>query len=163
MSKHEIGCLNHCPRGGDGGKGWLLIVVAVIAVVVAAMCWKARRGIETGLNVAAVIGEVILWVLGVAFALGVAAGVFLAARAIVRRVQAARAARPQARIALPEPVHRITQLSSPAPAAIEPPRPRWYPSRPENWVRARPAARSPRSPEPAEVDDGNARNHSQFR
>jgi hypothetical protein len=150
MPTHEIGCLHHCPRRG-GGIGWLLILVAIAVLVVGAVCYKARHAISTGLNVIAVIGEVILWMVVAGFGLGLLAGTSLLIRAIVRRVQETRDARPVPRTALAEPVHRITQIGTPA--AVEAPRTGWQPSRTENWVPAR----------EQEVDSDSPRAHSRFR
>lgn len=152
MSKHEIGCLNHC-RGGSHGSGGKLLggMAVVVLLILIGITWKARRGVETGLHTVAVIGEVIMWAVAAALILGVAAGFAWVAWKIWRRVQAARKARPAA---LPAPP-RIIEISNRAPEAIEPARTEqagWIPSSTDNWV---PPARQ-------EAND-DARPYSRFR
>jgi hypothetical protein len=66
MSKHEIGCLKHCP-GGGGGVSALTIVAGIVVVVLSAALWKVRHGVETGL-------EIISWVMLIVIGLGALLG-----------------------------------------------------------------------------------------
>jgi hypothetical protein len=155
MPTHEIGCLRHCPGGGGGGKGWLLLIAAAAVLVIGAAAYKARHGIETGLNVVATIGAVIMWTVAVAFMLGVATGIGWVGWKFWRAIQAARAARAARPAPLPA-AYRITPIANRAPEAIEPARPDytagWVPDPGKAW---RPAPRQ-------EVDD-DARSGSRFR
>jgi len=102
MPNHEIGCLNHCPRGG--GKGWLAVLM-IVAVVVVAMGWKVRHGIETGV-------EIGLWVAGAVVGLILASVITLVAVKIARRVRAAQAQRPAPPETYAEPAYQITQMGT---------------------------------------------------
>jgi hypothetical protein len=117
MSKHEIGCLRHCPRpGGDSNPG--LIVVVVVLGILAYGAYHVRKGIETGINVALYVMAIVL------IAVVVSGAVFAAVR--VRRALRQRSTR-TAVIPAPHTIIRLgttergsTALDSSArPAAID--------------------------------------------
>ena len=162
MSKHEIGCLNHCTPGGHGGGGsWKLLGIVIVAVVVTGLGYKVRHGIETGIDIG-------LWVTGSVVGLIIVALVTLGVVKITRRVRVARAARP-AELPAIEPVYKITQMSThrTVRGAIEAPRTspeaipgHWYVKDTEAPARRKAAT----TPHQETDDDGDySRSRSRFR
>lgn len=176
MPNHEIGCLNHCPRGGGGG--WLVLPALIVIAAVAIMGYKVRHGIETGV-------EIGLWVTGGVVGLILASIITLVAVKLARRVRAVQAQRPAPPEIYAEPAYQITQMGThrTVRGAIEAPKakpetdPRtWlddndWPEQapaPEHRVtnaslrasaRENPRSRAPRQ----EADPDEARYHSRFR
>jgi hypothetical protein len=178
MPNHEIGCLNHCPGGGGGGRKLLAGLFMAVAVIVAIMGYKVRHGIETGV-------EIGLWVAGGVVGLILASIVTLVAVRIARRVRAVQAQRPAPPEIYAEPAYQITQMGThrTVRGAIEAPKanpetdprtwlddnnlPEQTPA-PEHRVtnaslrasaRENPRSRAPRQ----EADPDEARYHSRFR
>lgn len=166
MSKHEIGCLNHCPRGNGGGGGFWLAVIAIVGAVVAGAAWEHRRGVETGLNIG-------LWIAMVVIGLLAASLIALIAVKLTHRVRAAQAQRPARPAVLPlaEPAYKITRIGNRKVAAIEPARaePQYWWQQDTDWRPAQTpvpvhpeAGASPRARQEIS-DDDDPRAHSRFR
>lgn len=125
MSKHEIGCLKHCPGGGGGeGGGPLAAVLLIILAITAAGAYHIRKGIETGVHVAFDVLEVLLIVILVSAGAALLAGAAYVAVRVYRSVQRGRArqetvAAPHMVVRLGPPEERGTAIGSHAPAALE--------------------------------------------
>jgi hypothetical protein len=167
MPAHDIGCLNHCPRGG-GGRGWGALALVIVAVVVIAGGYKVRHGIETGVDIG-------LWVAGGVVGLILASLIAIAIVKITRRVRVARAQRPALPETYAEPAYQITQMGThrTVRGAIEAPRTepetdsrQWLGDTdwPERTTAPVPPRENPRTRAPRQEEaDDEPRYHSRFR